>query len=206
MKIEFFQKAGKFVLWMLFGFFALLMGMFPFICYIYKVPFGVESLKSQEVLTNIVWKVNFHIHIVFGAISLLIGWLQFIPKLREKKMTLHRNIGKVYIVMVIISALSGYPICMHASGGLSAFTALMSILTLWLVVTILAYYYAIKKRIDLHKKWMLYSYACTFASVTLRIWLPSLTIYLGEFDKAYDIATWMAIIPNLLVVRLFFNK
>jgi uncharacterized membrane protein len=206
MKISIFQKAGKLAMWSLFGFFALLMGLFPFICYIYKVPFGVESLKSSEVLANMVWKVNFHIHIIFGAIALLIGWVQFIPKLRERYMALHRIFGKVYVATVLVSGLAGYPICMYASGGLSAFIALMSILTFWLIVTALSYYHAINKRIALHKKWMYYSYASTFASVTLRIWLPSLTFYLGEFDRAYDIATWMAIIPNLLVVRLFFDK
>lgn len=206
MQHSFLKKTVKQLLWLLFGFFALLMGLFPFICYIYKVPFGVESLKSHEVLTNVVWKVNFHIHIVFGAIALLIGWIQFIAKWRERYIDMHRKIGKVYVVMVIVSGLSGYPICMYASGGLSAFIALFSILTLWLMFTALSYYHAINKRIALHKKWMYYSYACTFASVTLRLWLPALTVYFGEFDKAYDIATWLAIVPNLLVVRLFFDR
>jgi uncharacterized membrane protein len=192
--------------WIVFIFLVLSIGLMPFIIYYQKIPFGIETLKSQTVLRNVFWKVCFHIHIVFGAISLLIGWLQFIPKLRARKMTWHRNVGKVYMVSVLISGLAGYLICFYANGGASAFLALSSIMTLWLYTTIMSYVHIKRGEVALHKKYILYSYTCTFSSITLRIWLPILTTYLGDFDKAYDIATWLAIIPNLIVTRYCFDR
>jgi len=50
---------------------------------------------------------------------------------------------------------------------------------------------------------MIYSYAECFAAVTLRIWLPLLTLVLGEFLTAYRIVAWLCWVPNILFAYIW---
>jgi uncharacterized membrane protein len=182
-----------------FVFLAILVGLFPFVFYALNIPFGITSIKPEMVLSNIFWKIGFHVHIIFGAVALLVGWLQFISKLRNKKVKLHVLIGKTYILSVLISALASLFISFFSNGGTSAFLGLITVGIVWLITTLLGYYFILKNKICLHQKMMIYSYAVTFSGVTLRIWLPLLASLLNDFDTAYDMATWLAWLPNLLV-------
>ena len=50
-----------------------------------------------------------------------------------------------------------------------------------------------------HQKMMIYSYAACFAAVTLRIYLPILSILFHDFIKAYILVAWLCWIPNIIV-------
>lgn len=195
----------KKIVWFLFSFFAVFIGLFPFFFYIFNIPFGIIEIKSLSILDNLYWKIGFHIHIIFGAIALLIGWIQFIPKWRAKYLIAHRIMGKVYIISILISGLSSLFISFYANGGTSAFLGLFTGTLVWLSTAILGYYYIRSKKVDLHKKIMVYNYAITFGGVTLRIWLPLLIIYLDDFDLAYNIVTWLSWLPNL-IAAYFINR
>lgn len=58
----------------------------------------------------------------------------------------------------------------------------------------------------MHQKMMIYSYAACFAGVTLRVWLPLLTLIFGDFVKAYILVAWLCWIPNLMVAYLINRK
>ena len=62
--------------------------------------------------------------------------------------------------------------------------------------------YIKNKKIEQHKKIMVYSYAACFAAVTLRIWLPILQTIFGDFDTAYRIVAWLCWVPNLIVASI----
>ena len=51
-----------------------------------------------------------------------------------------------------------------------------------------------------HRRWMTRSYALTFATVTLRLWLPRLAA-IFPFETAYQTVSWLAWVPNLLIVE-----
>jgi uncharacterized membrane protein len=189
----------KKISWGLFVFLAIFIGVFPFICYALNIPFGITSLKNEIVLSNLFWKIGFHTHIIFAAIALLIGWLQFIPKLRSRNIALHRTIGKIYVVAVLTSALASLFVSFYANGGFSAFLGLFAGGLVWFTTTYMSYYYVRHKRIEHHKKMAIYSYATTFGGVTLRIWLPILATVFNDFDAAYNIVTWLAWAPNIIV-------
>jgi len=53
---------------------------------------------------------------------------------------------------------------------------------------------------------MIYSYAACFAAVTLRIWLPLLTMIYGDFVKAYVIVAWLCWIPNIIVAGVITRR
>jgi hypothetical protein len=47
------------------------------------------------------------------------------------------------------------------------------------------------------------SYALTLAAVTLRIYLPLFQVAGYGFDVAYPLISWIAWVPNLLIVEWF---
>jgi hypothetical protein len=48
---------------------------------------------------------------------------------------------------------------------------------------------------------MLRSYALTLAAVTLRLYLPAFEMAGYSFDVSYPLISWIAWVPNLLVVE-----
>jgi hypothetical protein len=49
---------------------------------------------------------------------------------------------------------------------------------------------------------MIYSYGACLAAVTLRFWLPLLTVgFQLDFSVAYPIVAWLSWVPNLIVAR-----
>jgi len=184
------------------SFFALMcigVGLYPLTYFIIDRKFGLLSTKTPELLADLTWNIAFYGHIIFGGIVLLIGWTQFSKYLRKNKMHLHRAIGKIYIIGVVISGICGLIIGINATGGLTAQIAFISMDICWLISTIMAYRYIKNKNILLHQYAMIMSYALCFSAVTLRIWLPILTSYYGSFSVAYPIVAWVSWIPNFVV-------
>lgn len=164
--------------------------------------FGLLSSKSIELLNDNLWNIGFYGHITFGGIALLIGWLQFSNKLRIKKTELHRTIGKIYVISVFVSGVCGLFIALYATGGIISTLGFFSLGLIWLTTSILGFKAIKKGDIELHKKFMIFSYAACFAAVTLRVWLPLLSIAMGEFNSAYRIVAWLCWVPNIIVAYL----
>ncbi|SEC28595.1 Predicted membrane protein [Tenacibaculum sp. MAR_2009_124] len=182
-----------------------LIGMYPIIYFVIDRKFGLLSSKSAELLNDILWNTMFYGHITLGGLSLLIGWIQFSKRLRDRRINIHRLIGKTYTVSVLISGICGLYIALNATGGIISIIGFFSLGIVWLYTTIIGYKTVIQGNIRFHEKMMIYSYAACFAAVTLRIWLPILTSILGEFLSAYRIVAWLCWVPNLIVAYFIIN-
>ncbi|WP_439132480.1 DUF2306 domain-containing protein [Polaribacter sp.] len=185
--------------WIIIGILSTLVGLYPMIYFFID---WLLSSKSVELLNNDLWNIAFYGHITFGGLALLIGWLQFSHKLRRKKIKLHKIIGKIYVIAVLISGIFGLYIALFATGGVISIFGFLSLGIIWLTTTVLGFKAIKNRNIALHKKFMIYSYAACFAAVTLRVWLPLLTIAIGEFNSAYRIVAWLSWVPNLMVAFL----
>ncbi len=189
----------KKVSWVTIGILSSLVGLYPIIYFLIDRTFGLLGSKSAELLSDTLWNISFYGHIVLGGLALLIGWLQFNKKLRIKNIKLHRNIGNIYVISVLISGICGLYIALYATGGIISILGFFSLGLIWLYTTITSFTTIKKGHVELHEKLMIYSYAACFAAVTLRIWLPLLTIVLGEFINAYRIVAWLCWVPNIMV-------
>ena len=174
-------------------------GLYPIIYFVIDRKFGLLASKTDALLTDTLWNTMFYTHIILGGIALLIGWLQFNKKLRLKNLNLHRKIGKVYVISVLLSAISGFYIGLHATGGLSSKLGFTTMALFWFFSTLFAFTSIKKGNIIQHQKLMIYSYAACFAAVTLRIWLPILSNIFGGFLPAYRIVAWLSWVPNIIV-------
>ncbi|MFL5788898.1 MAG: DUF2306 domain-containing protein, partial [Flavisolibacter sp.] len=62
------------------------------------------------------------------------------------------------------------------------------------------------KQIVEHQKMMTYSYASCFAAVTLRIYLPVLTLLFNDFTTAYQLVAWLCWVPNIIVAYIIVKR
>ncbi len=178
---------------------ACIIGVYPAIYFFIHTRFGLLTTKPDALLADVLWQVAFYVHIVTGGLALLSGWPQFIAKLRTNRLPLHRNMGKVYVCCVWVSAVAGIYIGFFATGGWPSAAGFVSLGVVWFYTTLMAYRHIKAGSITAHRQMMVYSYACTFAAVTLRIWLPILTITTGDMLIAYTIVAWLCWVPNLLI-------
>ena len=200
-------KVYRKLLWGLFAFLAIAVGLYPGLYLILGRNFGLLGGKSEVLLNDTIWNAAFYGHITLGGLALLIGWIQFSKSLRKKRMSLHRKIGMTYFVSVLISSICGIYIGFFADGGIVSSLGFISLGVIWLYTTS-AGLIAIKKgNINKHQTMLIYSYAACFAAVMLRIWLPLLiTLHQGEFIPAYRIVAWLCWVPNLIVAYFITKK
>ncbi|MDQ1088366.1 DUF2306 domain-containing protein [Siphonobacter sp. SORGH_AS_1065] len=196
----------KKALWILFATMAILIGLYPTLYLFLDKKFGLLSTKDNGLFKNIFWSLSFYIHIISGGLALLIGWTQFSKKIRARNLTLHRQIGKIYVISALISALTSLYIAIYSTGGLFTSLGFICLGFIWFYTTLTAFIQIKKGMIANHEKMMLYSYALCFAAVTLRIWLPLLVILFNDFISAYKIVAWLCWIPNLLIAFLIIKR
>ena len=185
---------------------ALVIGLYPAIYFLIDRKFGLLSFKSEVLLNDVFWNFGFYSHIIFGGISLLTGCVQFSQKFRERRLTLHRNIGKIYIISVFISSVSGIYIALNATGGIIASAGFMVLGIIWFTATFSAFTAIRKQNLNMHRSMMIYSYSACFAAVTLRIWLPLLQLIFGNFITAYQAVSWLCWVPNIFIAHFIIKK
>jgi hypothetical protein len=186
--------------------FAIVIGFYPAIYFIIDRRFGLLSSKSETLLANTLWNIVFYGHITFGGLALMIGWLQFSQSLRKNKLQVHRRIGSIYLLSVLISGVCGVGIGFAATGGIIASIGFISLGLIWLITTFLGFSAVKKGNIHQHEKFLIYSYAACFSAVTLRIWLPILIAIFGAFDPAFRIVAWLCWVPNLVFAYSITNN
>lgn len=178
-------------------------------CYAFSYLFNFQnksysflSQKSQELVKNVFWHIGFYMHIGFSGMALLIGWTGFITSLRIGKFKkTHQFLGKIYVFATFLGSFAGICIGFFAEGGPIAKIGFISLGIIWFYTTYSGYTFIRRKNTNNHQIMMLYSYSLCFAAVTLRIWLPILQNYFGEFNSAYRAVAWLCWMPNLIVAR-----
>lgn len=109
-------------------------------------------------------------HISGGLIALLLGPFQFSKKFRNRYMTTHRIMGRIYVTAILIGTISSIYLAWTSALRVSFSWALglQGLAFAWFTTTAMAYSSAIRRRMLQHKEWMIRSYVVTFAFVTFR--------------------------------------
>ncbi|WP_347174993.1 DUF2306 domain-containing protein [Polaribacter uvawellassae] len=190
------------------AFFSIAIGLYPLIYLIVDMEAeGFLQSKPINILENSLWRIAFFSHIYFGGVSLLVGWSQFSKRIRGKRLKLHRLLGKIYVIAVLISAIAGFYVALFANGGIVAQLGFSFLAIGWFFTTLKGYKTIKKKNVIPHRKWMIRSYAHTLAAVTLRLWLPTLPAILNiSFDEAYIIISWLCWVPNIIIAEIYIRK
>lgn len=113
-----------------FAIMAILIGLYP-LFYFVQEKFGMLGSKSVVHSANTLWRSAFYVHIIAGGLALLVGWVQFSPKLRRSVPAIHRNIGKLYIVSALLSSICAGYLAFYAEGGFSATLGFFCLALVW---------------------------------------------------------------------------
>lgn len=143
----------------------------PIVVY-YLYTRGIVYFKfSKEVYTDYFWfRAPWLLaHVTLGITATLIGPLQFIPALRIRKPQLHRNLGKVYLVCILVSTLVSFYLVSTAMLGMVYAIGLTMLGVVWLGSSGMAYIAIRKRNIAMHREWMVKSYVLTLAFVVNRV-------------------------------------
>ncbi len=136
-------------------------------------------------------------HLTGGITALLIGPFQFWSRMRNKWLRLHRTLGKIYLMAIVVAALASTwmawtsALKIHITWSLS-----LQILALaWLSTAGMAYYCIRRGKVQQHKEWMVRSYLVTLVFLTFRI--------ANDYMGAHDIGTFAERAPSIIYVTLF---
>lgn len=159
-------------------------------------------------------QLAFYAHITFAGLALLLGPFQFSARLRRRHLNVHRVVGRVYVVSVLVGGTAAFVMSFFSSVKLLGFFGFGSLAVLWVVVTVAAYRSIRRRDVASHQAWMIRSFALTYAAPTLRLWLFALLIpqlFLGvDFEQAYTNAyapvPFLAWLPNLVIAELLIRR
>ncbi|MDF0599729.1 DUF2306 domain-containing protein [Psychromarinibacter sp. C21-152] len=162
--------------------------------------FGVAASMEVMLYHALARPVAFYAHVGFAPVALALLPLQFWTRLRVRRPGLHRWLGRLYGLSILLSGLGGLVLALTTEAGPAAAWGFGLLAVIWLAVTARAVQLAMARRIAEHRRWMIRSAALTFGAVTLRLELPVLVVLFG-FDTGYQVVSWLAWVPNLLVAE-----
>lgn len=117
---------------------------------------------KQDYIDIIPWRIAFFVHVFTSMFALIAGFTQFSKSILKKHKKIHRNIGKLYVfVILFLTGPSGFIMAIYANGGLTSKIGFLLLDILWIYFTVLAFRFALKKDFKQHKQYMYRSYALT---------------------------------------------
>jgi len=178
---------------------------------------GIYSLRFIGILDNVWLGVDQGIrgvitavpvpaltHMLIAPIALIVGPFQFFARLRSQAPHIHRWIGRSDVAACVVAGLAALATAPSASGGPIAGLGFGLLAAAWLATTIGAWRAAVRRNFVLHRLLMRFSYAMTFAAVTLRLQIP-IGFALG-FASYSAMSVWLAYtswIPNVIAVAIY---
>ena len=142
-------------------------------------------------------------HALFGSIALLIGPWQFRRNVLAQHRATHRKLGQVYVIACLLAGLAGFYMSLYAGSTWVPKLGFACLAVTLMFCTYRAYAKARARRFAEHREWMILSYACILAAVTLRIELPLLMMTTHQPGLSYAIVAWACWVPNVLVAVMF---
>ncbi len=147
-------------------------------------------------------------HIIGVSIAFIAGIFQLSPSVRKQSITIHRNIGYLYIISAVIGlSFGGYiSFALPMVGGLLAIIPNIIGSSLGIFFILIALICLWKKQYLTHGKWMLRSYAILFTLLTLYFLIGFFALCRLPADIGYKIAHLTCLPINLIIVEIIINK
>ena len=111
--------------------------------------------------------------------------------------------GRFFLGAVAVGSVGAYHMAVYSSFGWAFGFSLLAMATAWFTTAAMAYYAIRKRKIQIHKEWMVRAYVVTFAFVTFRILsdYSFMRHLLPESDRALTIS-WSSWVLPLLVTEV----
>ncbi|WP_284646632.1 DUF2306 domain-containing protein [Paenibacillus silviterrae] len=166
---------------------------------------GAETFLSRKAglareLKPWIWLKVMYIHVGFACIALASGLINFSTRSYEKRPRLHRMNGYVYVSSVLIVVLTSGYMAPYATGGKMSSIGFNLLNIVWLAVTAIALIHIFKKRVRLHRQWMIRSYAFCFTNVLIHLFTFVLHKMIGiPYATGYTLGLYGSIVLLMIV-------
>lgn len=165
------------------------------------IPVAAPAFKDRQLANNMLLLL----HVLLAIAPLALGPWLFHRGFRADRPALHRLMGKIYVVCVLLSAATSFPLALsHPSGSIPR-VGFGFLAVAWFSFTLLAYHYARKKSFVEHRRWMFRSFACTFAFVNVKAYAYLLIMFGSPLHPLIvkilqSCFSWMS---NLFLVEIY---
>jgi hypothetical protein len=171
---------------------------------------GIDFLKTKvNIYYFAPWRWSFYVHVFTGLAALVAGFTQFSAYIMRRHKALHRTMGYIYVVdVLLVTGPAALVMSFYANGGLPARLSFVLQAFCWLLFTGFAFRQVLRKRFIRHGEWMLRSYALTLAAISLRTYAALLTMAHSDIrpvDK-YILIAWASWVPNLLFAEWLIRR
>jgi hypothetical protein len=163
---------------------------------------------KQDIIGITHWRIAFFTHVFSSMFVLLAGFTQFWRGILRKAPSVHRWMGRLYVVDVLfITGPAGFIMALYANGGVPSRIAFTILASLWIFTTAIAFRQVLRRKFASHREWMIRSYALTLSAISLRAWKLSLALLFHPHPMdLYRMAAWLGWVPNLLLAELLIRR
>ena len=155
------------------------------------------------ILGNLFQRPWLDVHVAGAATALLVWPFQFLPRLRAARRGLHRWLGRTYVAACLIGGVGGLVMAFGSTAGPVATAGFGSLAAVWIIANTQGWRMAVARRFDVHRAWMIRSFALTFAAVTLRLYLPIFPLLGFSFLDGYRAVSFLSWVPNLILAEAY---
>lgn len=163
---------------------------------------GVEATMEFVAYHAQLRPIAFFAHVVFAPVALALVPFQLWQGLRNRRPRLHRMLGRLYGLAILISGAGGLWLAINTMAGPVAAFGFGLLAVLWLGTTGWGISLAMRGDRVAHRRWMIRSIALTLAAVTLRVQIPASMMLDIPLDTAYPAIAWLCWVPNLVVAEM----
>ena len=145
-------------------------------------------------------------HISGGIVALFIGPFQFWKAFRNRYLTTHRWMGRIYLAAIVTGTVSATYLA-WTSGirvNFSWALGLQCLAFVWITSAAMAFLSVMRGRIQQHREWMIRSYVITFAFVTFRFLndSPFVISLMQKFDERGPAVIWFCWTIPLFITEI----
>jgi uncharacterized membrane protein len=196
--------------WMfLFGAAFVVIGIFaasvpPFKAYLDGAS-ATDRLLTHRLRNNSDHAGVFFIHIYTGMIALALGTLQIFKPLRSAYPNLHRWLGRLYVIVVVISAGTSLGLSPRLSTFGTEYVRQLGAV-LWASFTVLGVMAIRNSDIEKHRRWMTRSYAFAYMGITFFVLSAVRKISGITLEYGYPSVIYLSLLINLSVCELVLRR
>ena len=117
-----------------------------------------------------------------------------------------RVTGRAVLGAIALAGTAGFLLSWVNAAGPIGTAGFGTLAVLWVGFAALGLRAILRGDVATHRRWMLRTFALTYAAVTLRLWLFALIPLLGDFHSAYLVVPFLSWVPNLLLVEWLLRR
>lgn len=143
------------------------------------------------------------LHLGFGMLPLILGAVQLMGQWQFKRPSVHRLIGRVYVICIVISGSAAIWLGLNSELPMFGY-ALLVLDVVWWLTTGIAVYHIRKRQVLQHRQWMIRSFLVTNAFVIFRLMIPlAIAIPAGTIEAKFAIAVTLAWVLPLAIYQRY---